>query len=726
MIDVTLVKSGFDSELLFNRRYIRYLLMNSLETGAMPFVIDFSFDNNGIPVNVHIDLYAPEDYDRNYAPASGALLPALTSNEAFDVEILFDRDDGADLRIRLIGDVSGLLAPFTNEAVDIFTTFTLLFDTDDQGRQSNARVALSLIDVQGPIIDLAVSLPQVTKTDIMNMMATYVNREVPLSMVGNNGQVQSIAMQKLAGSNIDQDVIALYLNLLLRNGPNEEDVFADRGDINAALNFLPEGQDIAFGMPGSIYDRISSDAFQRTAVEGPEGSGNFSHPILSDPSDPESDKLGKIKSITIEPANVNGTFTDQLKITVHGELIWDVEIFGIDIAPDPDFFLYITIKPIITNGVISWDISYDLDFDPLLKFLINFVLASLVGALFIGTLGIGALAVGTFAFALLYGLEDALVEPLIVQSLMSDYNEAVDTGFLDAIPNRLTIESKRWDPFYFTDHQIVAKTDAMLIRSAGLGFAGKAMLNKAARFVNHVVARTEVRNENDKVTGLLYRVKDHLNAGNDFTGIFPGTDRETFVQVTGDEENNLFALTREEIKARIDAGKLAPRILYNAQKVHLKNHQVHEISAISERELNETIAKLIDDFENAEETSIRASDEDALRDEATQELTAELGTAPTDEQVEERLQDKIDELVIAALDDYSENRFDEDLDAAIAQLTRFDLAPFEMASLQIDKALMLSRYEMIIREGKPYYRDHPDGFRGDNLMEQPKFKPDKD
>ena len=723
MIDPSLVQSGFDSETLFNRRYIRYLLMNSIETGSLPLQISFPITApNGQPSTVNIDLYVPADYERNYTPDPAAPQPVNSDSAAFDVEILFNDAAGADLKITLVGDVSGILLPLPGQVVELFMSFQLRVDTDEDGNQQNARLQLATVDVQGDLIDLVINLGYADKAFIIGQLQQYVDREIPLSMVGD-GSVQSVEMQKLRGADIDTHVIAIYLNLILKNGPAEDDIRPARGLVSSGVNFLPSGDDIAFGMPSTIFDRLSTDAFERMAEETSEGSGVFNHPIPN-PDEPDGDPLGRINSITIRPKYQNGTFTDELEIVVDGEIIWDWTVFGVDVTPDPNFKLYITISPVVTNGIISWDISYDLDFDPVLKFLANLVVAGLMTLLFVPTLGWGSLIVGGIGFALLYGLEDWLIEPMIANGFGESAD--FDTSFLDSIPNRLTVESKRWDPFYTTDHQIVAATDGMAIRDTGLGFSGKVKLDKAARFVTHIVSRTEERDGHGDISGLRYRVKDHANAANDFVNHFAATDRESFVQVTDDAETNLYALTLEEINSRITAGKLIPRILYIAQNVHIKNNQVEEIAAITDKEVKEITNRLKDDFKEAKETEIRADQEDELRDEATEELEEELDDPPTDEQIEERLQDKIDKLVGDALDEYVLDQLDTDVGNAVKDQTRFDMAPFEMASLQLNRVLILSRFDIVVRQGKPYYRDRPDGYIPDNLMELPGFTPDED
>ncbi|MBK8553458.1 MAG: hypothetical protein IPL53_21290 [Ignavibacteria bacterium] len=77
MIDQSLVKSGFDAEVLFGNRYIKYLLLNSIETGGLPLNLDIPVPNEdtGEVKILTINIYVPEDYVRNYVPNSGAQIP---------------------------------------------------------------------------------------------------------------------------------------------------------------------------------------------------------------------------------------------------------------------------------------------------------------------------------------------------------------------------------------------------------------------------------------------------------------------------------------------------------------------------------------------------------------------------------------------------------------------------------------------------------------------------
>jgi len=720
MIDQSLIQSGFDAEINFNNRYIRYLLLTSIETGDFPLNLSVPVETNGLPLNLEINIYVPEDYERNYDVNPAAPVPNVDAT-SLAISILFDDPLDADLKISIVADIAANGQSYGKQNIDMLTTFALKVDTDEDGNQTNATILIELIDVTGNIINAAVTAFGVSKEELLEKMKSQFDRSIPLGIVGDGQNVQKVTMQKIAEDADHDSVIALYVNLKLKSGPEDDGFLNDRGDIANAKNFLPSGDDIAFGMAGTIYENISTDAFERTAKETAKGSGEFTHPLHKDPNDANSDVIGKIKSISIYPQETtDGVFTNVLVIEVHGEIIWDVEILGVDIAPDPDFWVYIYLKPVINNGILDWQASYDLEFDPVFKFLINLVLATIVGLLFGG--GAGLIA-GSILFLLLFVLEETVIEPLVINSLMSGSNSLVDASFFDAIPNRLTVETKRWDPFYKTNHQIVAKTEGIQINSDGMAFSGSVILDKQPQFVDHVVIRNEFRNADGIIEKLWYRVKDFGNYENDFVAEYSASDRLPFEKVQNDIEDDLYALTLAEVADRLDQLKILSRILYRAKKVHIVHNQVDHILGIAQQEINETATALKKNFKDQTESQIRSDLGDSLKDDAITELTAELGQAPTDEQISDRVDQKISDLADDALDDYVRNELPGDLANRIETLLRFDLPPEEMAGFQARKILLLNSFEIIYRMGKPYYRDRPDSYKPDNLMELSHYIP---
>ncbi len=74
---------------------------------------------------------------------------------------------------------------------------------------------------------------------------------------------------------------------------------------------------------------------------------------------------------------------------------------------------------------------------------------------------------------------------------------------------------------------------------------------------------------------------------------------------------------------------------------------------------------------------------------------------------------------------YADEELEADLNQKINETLRFDLPPEEMADLQLRKLMFLSKFVVIRRQGKPYYRDRKDRSTADNLMSLPRYKPEK-
>ena len=99
MIDLSLVRSGFDAEILISARYLRYFLLSFIETGTLP--TRFNIENPALTITIR----PPQDYEQLYEPHPEAEPLAAQMVDAFDIEILFDDEHGADLRMRMRIDV---------------------------------------------------------------------------------------------------------------------------------------------------------------------------------------------------------------------------------------------------------------------------------------------------------------------------------------------------------------------------------------------------------------------------------------------------------------------------------------------------------------------------------------------------------------------------------------------------------------------------------------------
>lgn len=706
MVDQSLVMSGFDAEVLIGARYLRYVLLSSVETGSFPlrFAVEEPAENLALDITVH----PPEDYDRLYEPNPAAdPLPSPSALGAFDTRILVD--DEADLRLRLVVDIRDRLSgqELVDEHVDLFLSLDLVTEEDAAGAVTSAQLAFEVIDLEASAgILLALALAGKTPDDLLPFVKAEVDRTIDFGVVGASQRLHAVEMRALPGTDGHPPALGVYLNLRLRNGPAPDEFLADRGDLAAARNFLPDGHDLAFAMPASLYDRVGDDALFRMAEETAPGSGQFHFPLREDPADPDSEQKGKITDITVSPRPGNG-----LRIAAHGE-------FFVDWLPDPNFVFTFDLTPVVEDGLLRWDVSHDLDVDLLGTFLIHLALVAIIFSL--GTSGIIAL--------ILLGIQELVVEPIALARLDSQGATTFDASFLDALPHRVTNERRRWDPLYTTEHQAVTLlADGIAVTAAGIAFSGTAVLDKQPDPVGHVVIRDADRDTDDTLVALRYRVHDITRVSADFTPELPATDRLPFTRVQGDVEADLVSLTLAQVRDRVDTGRIRDAITYAPQKVAVRDNQVHRLLCISHTEIGEQRDRLIRDFRARTRARILAERGDELRDEVTEALEQELGQPPTAEQVQEALDARLDELVAEEETAYRTDELPGDLEAAAADRARLDLDSPEYYRLEDDRVLALPGYQRIRmrRDGveSVYYRDTPDGDPSDNLLSLPRYRP---
>jgi hypothetical protein len=430
-----------------------------------------------------------------------------------------------------------------------------------------------------------------------------------------------------------------------------------------------------------------------------DGSGEFHYPLRREFFNPNSEQIGKLFGISIDPGiDENGQFNGNINVQIRGE-------YFLDNFFNPDFTFTLTLIPHFENGVVTWSHSTDLCSD----------LAAILSFLVFRWLGlIGYLVATEIA-------DDALLD--------DDQREQM-SRFLESLPVSVPMEDIRWDPFYLTTHQIITRVDEWIVNDKGIAFAGRAALGKNTKPVNHIVLRTEVRNDNFEIMRLEYRVRDHANHTQtlDQSSVFSATDRLDWVQNA--TEPILFGLTADHIVDRISKKKIIAGQELLPRKVHLDDHKIFRMLCITPREVDEQIRIVEDNFKRATRTRIITDQGETLREEARTELEEELGMPPTPQQIEERFQQKLNALVAEAFADYRDgHEFESDLDQAIDGILRLDMAPNDYGLLQRQGILKVIGYDLIERHNRKhrpgtvtlYYRDRADWNPQDNLLNMLKY-----
>lgn len=407
-------------------------------------------------------------------------------------------------------------------------------------------------------------------------------------------------------------------------------------------------------------------------------------------------------------------------IDVHGEYT--------DAPGDPDFHLQLFFAPQRdADGVVSWDLDVDVDLG-LLATLFLVVVGIGLTLLFAPMLAWGStLVVGTLVgLAVLKGL---VAEPLAAKLIEDHAEEDHQASVLDTLPFRLPVATRRWDPFYVTQHEITGLLDEdVVIDQRGIAFsAPRLSLDKEPIPENHVVARDEERT-GTSLSGVRYRVQDFGPRRADFDAIAPGTDRMAFSRADPAGEPTLVSLSLAQIDERIAAHRLSAPVTYTAERIHLLDHQIDALLVLSRRERAEQRQLLVSAFRRRMFDVIVAEFGTEWRVQIIDELTQQLGRPPTEDEVNGALDTRVNRVIDGLMTGFETQLLPTQWDVAVAATLRLDLAPEELIQLQNAGAVILDGKEIIVRHNRdgsvtPYYRDHPDGDPRDNLLSLPHYTP---
>ena len=728
MLDQGRVRSGFDVETMIGEGALTNVLSTLTEAGVVPATLAIERP----PIDFR--LREPTTIKRLYEPDPDIPLPDVSSL-AFGVEILFDHPLGADLRVTIVFDYSNRITGrgFLLVPIDLLVRLPFTLKRDESGAISQASLQIDLVDIDSPVLGLLETDFEVTKADLLGILKEKVERTLDLAGVGAFKRIDDMAIRKLPADGEHPAAIGVYLNLILRTGPEVTDLLAARGDVEEALNLLPAGADSAFATRQGLYGDIARDAFQRRAER--TKTGGFVYPLHKSPSNPDSKRIGTLSGITVGPLIPAGTPgvpppppTNILRIQAKGEL--DV----IDTLFDPDFTLTVDLAPFVDDrGELQWSIGTDLSVDTLFEFL-PFLLFSALSIVF----GVAGLVASGIIAGALVGV-DIAAGKIAAAVLSGKVEKKVDATLLDVMPDKLSLVQRRWDPFFTTIHQVVTRPQGVLVNEQGIALWGTAAVGRKALVVDHVVIRDEESDDAGAPIKLRYRVSDAADFVDELSAVAPATDRRPFSPPGVDDDQQLYELTVDAAVDRIAEQRLQANIPYLGTRIDLRQGQIAQLLVISERERNEVRGDLIALFRDATETQIRADQGGAIRQEVLDAFAAQ-GVTPTEDEIAEAVDKKLRVLIDVAQIDFEDTTLPLQLDEAVAAILGFDLPPEHLAALQAKGILSLSD---LVHEGRladtnlqivelrkghepplVYFRDAPRfaDTKNDNLLTLPHYR----
>jgi hypothetical protein len=715
MFDRTLVTSGFDVEVLISEDYFTYLLLAQVEAGILP--LQTTFVDPGSGHAIEITIHPPSDYVRRYPPHPDAPLPQDVSG-SLGVRLLAE-GDVAFLFLLAWVTVTDTTAGTSQGPAPAGMNFDLELEpgrVSEEGFESGHVLKLAFVGFDGTTAAI-LGEAGIDVAAVEDAVRGLLPSNTPLG-VAQGQQVHQIRLRKFVSG--DQRSLGLYVNLALKSDP--ETYVEARGDVADAQDFRPLGAPMAFATSPGLFALLGPDAKARQAELNKDGDG-YRFPLREDPLDPDSDEIGRIKGISvgaeIVPGNPQAT-TGRLLVDVHGEYT--------DAPGDPDFHLQLFFNPKADNeGLVTWDLDVDVDLGLLATLLLIAVGIGLT-LLFGPGLGWGStLLIGSvLGVAVLKGL---IAEPLAARIVSDRLDSETQASFLDVLPFQLPGARRRWDPFYTTEHLVVALVDErVVVDRDGIAFvAAHLALDKKPVPVDHVVIRDEER-RNGSVSALRYRVSDFNRITADLEALAPGTDRLDYARSDPAGEPTLVSLTPDQLAERIPEKKLLAPLTYTAERIHLVEGQIEHILALSSREPGELSDAIIRDFRARMRAFIVAEFGDAIREQVTQQLEEDLGMPPTQEQITDAFNAHVNLVIDGLIPGFKSQLLPGLLRAAVARTLRFDLRPEELIAQQQAGVLVLDGVEIIVRHNAngtvtPYYRDHPDADPRDNLLAKRHYTP---
>jgi hypothetical protein len=599
--------------------------------------------------------------------------------------------------------------------IGLIVYLAIYADKSANGLESNHVLRLSFAKLDEPTKYLleqrGIDVKLVEQT-----LREQLDRDLPLG-VAQGQQVQQIEMRKFFDDEGNR-TLGIYVDLALHAGPGE-DYVPPRGNTSLAHSFRAPNVDIAFATSPGLFALLGPDAKYRRAELAP-GSTEYRYPFREDEKDSSSKELGIIESFSIGPtysvdANGNLVNLGKLHIEMEGEYT--------DSSPNFGFTGHFWFFPKRNaQGVVEWDVSVDLGLGVLATALM------LVGGILLLTplvkVGVAIwLVVG--AIAALVGREVA--EALVSKKLAEGVDEESQASVLDSLPFRVPAAKRRWDPFYETEHQIVAKLDERVaIDELGIAFEGQALaLDKKQVLITDIAPYDELR-ENGDIVALRYDIPDAAQHAADFEARGPGVDRRDFVISDPLTQPRLVTLSLDQVAARkAEQRILAPTVL-DARRINMFGGQIDRLLCVTWRVRTQQRDRLIALFQQRTRDDIIANGLAQIQQDATTALTAKLGRAPTDEELAKEVELRIQSLIKDLQKEYEDGDLRDDLHEALAPLLHFDVAPEELIDLQKRGFFTLDGKEIIVRENRngshtPYYRDHPDGDPRDNLLSLPHY-----
>lgn len=708
-IDQSKVRSGFDAEVLLGEGYLQMLLGTALDAGLIPYEEQFGTKDVILGlIPQEFRLYEPTtDSDGNIR---------ATEPSAFKTEILFGHPLGANIKTRLMLGEKGGATPLD---VDLFVKIDLIKTFDETNALTDVAMNIEVVDFDSSELGFILGLrdPPYTKDELLTKLKEKVDRQLDIGGVSKFKRVEDVAIKWHEAIEHHPACLGIYINIHLRNGDPEDDFLPRRGDTVQARNFLPEDEDMAMASRPGLYNDMALDVFSETAV--PNGIGGFEHAFRKSLLHPNSKRLGDLHSVSvgrIPPQMINNFPVPQngMRITVEGDIRDPID------ATNTDLTYTIDLRPkLADDGQLEWNTTFNASVDAVFEFTTLWAVA-LLGIL-LGPYG-ALIALGVvFVAELGVGIGITLYKENSVK-------EQANAKLADIIPDRLTIKTRRWDPFYATLHQVVTKPTQAEFNDKGFMMCGKAFIGRQLVPPVNTIIRDEVRDAQGTLTGMRYQIDDFETVLVDSILDAPGVSRRDFDPPAADAEQDLWALSLESFEQRKNDPEgplILTKIPYFESAVWIREHQIDGVLCISGYEIEQIQDQIRESIKEQGREGIRAHQGAQIR----MDVMNDFGPNATEEEIEAEVDKRIEDKLKAAMEKYqSPEPLQMAFNGDLQPFLRFDVSPEELVLLQNKEVILLDSAVRAIhgKRVSDHTRDRPDrgpDGKDDNLLNRPRYKP---
>jgi hypothetical protein len=698
------VRSGFDVEALLGERYLQMILGTALDAGVIPSEAEFA----GSTIEVAM---IPQEF-RLYEPTLASNGDARASHpQAFETLILFGHPLGANVRIRAMIGSGIILIDF-----DLFVRIDLVKEFDDAGALSEVGVALRVVDVESSQMQFILTQAGLAaKDELLVKVQAVVDRTIDMGGASKFKKVEDLDIKWHEGDSDHPPCLGVYINVRMRNGDPDEDFLPRRGDVIQARNFLPEGEEMAMASRPGMYADMAKHVYSSTAVE--LSPGDFDHALRKALLNPDSDRIGDLNGVKVLqiPPLGSGPPQNGLRIQIDGEVTDPIDLTNTDVT------MTIDLRPRrADDGSLAWDTNFDVDVDAVFEWTTIWA-ATVLGILF-GPAGALYFLGAVFLVELGVGIGISLYKEGSVQ-------EKADATLADVIPDRLTIATRRWDPFYATLHQVVTKPSQAEFNSKGFMMCGKAFVGRELVPPANTFIRDETRDAAGALTGMRYHVADFEEVRAESVMPAPGVSRRAFTPAS-DAEPELWALSLEEFEQRLadpEGPLVLAKIPYFPACVYVRGNQIDNVLCISGPEVEALQKQIRAEARQRGYDRIRALEGDQI----TQDVIADLGPGATQEEIDAEVEKRVQKKLRRVMDEYrSPSPLRLARDGSMEPILRFDLPPEELVLLQDKKVLVVDHGQLKTIRGErvlshirdiPHHGDEEED--DDNLLGRPRYRP---